>query len=298
MKAIQSSAVLRDTLHGPRYEKQRIGLIPTMGAYHAGHLSLIREAREEHHLVVVSLFVNPSQFDDPDDLAQYPRDLVRDMEMAQAAGADILFHPDVDEIYPPGFDTKVEVGDIARRFEGEGRPGHFSGVATVVAKLLNIVQPHTAYFGLKDYQQSAVVRRMVADLNLPVEIVAMPTVREPDGLAMSSRNQRLDPDSRSRAAALYGVLSRLRNDLLAADAGAPTAAVLDGGRAELEKDHGLAVEYLVLAHPDTLVPLAKVERAMVLLAAVRVGGVRLIDNVEIHRTHRGAQAKAAAGAAG
>jgi pantoate--beta-alanine ligase len=298
MKAIRSAAILRDTLHGPRYEKKRIGLVPTMGAFHAGHLSLMREAKEEHHLVVVSLFVNPTQFDDPDDLDRYPRTLVDDMDKAEAAGADILFHPTGDEIYPQGFDTRVEVGEIARRFEGEGRPGHFSGVATVVAKLLNIVQPHTAYFGLKDYQQSLVVRRMVADLNLPVEIVCMPTVREPDGLAMSSRNQRLDPDSRTRAAALYGVLGRLRNDLLAAETGAPIAALLDAGRTELEKDHGLEVDYLALAHPDTLAPLSKVARSMVLLAAVRVGGVRLIDNLEIHRTHRGGRAKAAAEAAG
>jgi len=290
MKAIQSSAVLRDTLHGPRYEKQRIGLIPTMGGYHAGHLSLIKEAREEHHLVVVSLFVNPTQFNDPDDLARYPRDLVGDMEMAQAAGADILFHPDVDEIYPAGFDTKVEVGDIARRFEGEGRPGHFSGVATVVAKLLNIVQPHSAYFGLKDYQQSMVVRRMVDDLDLPVEIVCMPTVREPDGLAMSSRNRRLDPTSRVQAAGLYRTLHRLRDELSSQEVGAPVAALLDGGRRELERDHGLQVEYLALATPDTLAPLTAVAEAMVLLAAVTVGGVRLIDNVEVRRPHVRAKA--------
>jgi pantoate--beta-alanine ligase len=298
MKAIRSAAVLRDTLHGPRYEKKRIGLVPTMGAFHAGHLSLMREAKEEHHLVVVSLFVNPTQFDDPDDLNRYPRDLVDDMDKAEAAGADILFHPTVEEIYPKGFDTRVEVGEIACRLEGEGRPGHFSGVATVVAKLLNIVQPHTAYFGLKDYQQSLVVRRMVADLNLPVEIVSMPTVREPDGLAMSSRNQRLDPDGRTRATGLYKVLSRLRSELLAAETGAPTAVMLDSGRAELEKDHHLEVEYLVLAHPETLAPLSKAVRAMVLLAAIRVGGVRLIDNVEVHRTHGGARARAAAEATG
>ncbi|MGD2063950.1 MAG: pantoate--beta-alanine ligase [Nitrospirota bacterium] len=298
MKAIHSAAILRDTLHGPRYEEKRIGLVPTMGAFHAGHLSLMREAKEEHHLVVVSLFVNPTQFDDPEDLDRYPRTLVDDMEKAEAAGVDILFHPTVEEIYPEGFDTRVEVGEIAGRLEGEGRPGHFTGVATVVAKLLNIVQPHTAYFGLKDYQQSLVVRRMVADLNLPVEVVCMPTVREPDGLAMSSRNQRLDPDGRTRAAGLYEVLGRLRDELLAADKGAPTASIIEAGRMKLEKDHGLEVEYLLVAHPDTLAPLPKVVRTMVLLAAVRVGGVRLIDNVEIHRTHGGPQARAAAGAAG
>jgi pantoate--beta-alanine ligase len=248
--------------------------------------------------VVVSLFVNPTQFDDPEDLDRYPRTLVDDMDKAEAAGVDILFHPTGEEIYPKGFDTRVEVGDIAHRFEGEGRPGHFAGVATVVAKLLNIVQPHTAYFGLKDYQQSLVVRRMVADLNLPVEVVCMPTVREPDGLALSSRNQRLDADSRTRAAGLYRVLGRLRNDLLAAETGALTTALLDAGRSELETVHGLHVDYLVLAHPDTLAPLPKVVRSMVLLAAVRVGGVRLIDNIEIHRTHGGGRAKAAAEAAG
>jgi pantoate--beta-alanine ligase len=285
MKAIRSAAVLRDTLHGPRYEKKRIGLVPTMGAFHAGHLSLMREAKEEHHLVVVSLFVNPAQFDDPEDLERYPRSLVDDMEQAEAAGVDILFHPTENEIYPQGFDTRVEVGDVARRFEGEGRPGHFSGVATVVAKLLNIVQPHTAYFGLKDYQQSVVVRRMVADLNLPVEIVAMPTVREPDGLAMSSRNQRLDPSSRARAAGLYRTLCRLRDQLLAAEVGAPTSAILAAGRSELETEYRLQVGYLALAAPDTLIPLTAAADAMVLLAAVTVGGVRLIDNVEVRRPH-------------
>jgi len=294
MKAIRSAAVLRDTLHGPRYEKKRIGLVPTMGAFHAGHLSLMREAKEEHHLVVVSLFVNPTQFNDPQDLEQYPRSLVDDMEQAEAAGVDILFHPTANEIYPKGFDTRVEVGDIARRFEGEGRPGHFSGVATVVAKLLNIVQPHSAYFGLKDYQQSVVVRRMVADLNLPVEIVAMPTVREPDGLAMSSRNQRLDQGSRARAAGLYRTLCRLRDQLLADEVGAPSAAILTAGRDELESEHGLQVEYLALASPDTLAPLTAVAEAMVLLAAITVGGVRLIDNVEVRRPHMRAKAGGAA----
>jgi len=294
MKAIRSAAVLRDTLHGPRYEKKRIGLVPTMGAFHAGHLSLMREAKEEHHLVVVSLFVNPTQFNDPEDLEQYPRSLVDDMEQAAAAGVDILFHPTADEIYPKGFDTRVEVGDIARRFEGEGRPGHFSGVATVVAKLLNIVQPHSAYFGLKDYQQSVVVRRMVADLNLPVEIVAMPTVREPDGLAMSSRNQRLDRSSRARAAGLYRTLRRLRDQLLAHEVGAPASAILTAGRGDLESEHGLQVEYLALAAPDTLAPLTAVAEAMVLLAAITVGGVRLIDNVEVRRPH----VRAKAGGAG
>lgn len=289
MKAIQSAAVLRDSLHGPRCEQHRIGLVPTMGGFHEGHLSLMREAKEENDLVVVSLFLNPTQFNDPEDLAHYPSDLASDLEMAEGVGVDILFHPPVEEVYPAGFDTRVEVGEVARHFEGEGRPGHFTGVATVVAKLLNIVQPHAAYFGLKDYQQSLVVRRMVADLNLPVEIVCLPTVRESDGLAMSSRNLRLHPEARSRAAALYRVLQRLRDQLLVEELASAVDPLLAAGRKELETDHGLHIEYLSLADPNTLQPLERVAEEMVLLAAINAGGIRLIDNVEIRRSHGATQ---------
>ncbi|RMF84617.1 MAG: pantoate--beta-alanine ligase [Nitrospirae bacterium] len=286
MKVIRSAHLLRDALHGPRHASHTIALVPTMGAYHEGHLSLIREAKLEHHQVVVSLFVNPTQFNDPEDLERYPRDPVGDMEKAEQAGCDILFMPEVEEIYPPGFDTKVVVGRVAEPFEGAHRPGHFEGVATVVTKLFNIVQPHTAYFGLKDYQQTVVVRRLVADLDLDVEIVTLPTVREADGLAMSSRNQRLSPEGRRRAPALYRVLCATRDRLLAAAPGEPAAPALEAGRAELEAA-GLAVEYLAAAHPETLEPVERAGEEAVLLAAVVCDGVRLIDNVAVERPRHG-----------
>jgi len=283
MKVIRAAHLLREALHGGRHASHTIALVPTMGAYHDGHLALIREARMEHHQVVVSLFVNPTQFNDPGDLDAYPRDLVADMEKAEAAGCDILFVPEVEEIYPAGFDTKVVVGEVAEPFEGAHRRGHFTGVATVVTKLLNIVQPHAAYFGLKDYQQTLVIRRLVADLDLDVEIVALPTVREPDGLAMSSRNQRLRPEGRARAANLYRVLCATREQITALPAGTPLDDALAVGRAELEQAE-LTVEYLAAAHPETLAPVAAAGEAMVLVAAVVCDGVRLIDNVEVARS--------------
>lgn len=283
MKVIRTAHLLRDALHGGRHPSHTIALVPTMGAYHDGHLALMREAKREHHQVVVSLFVNPTQFNDPNDLEAYPRDSVADMEMAEQAGCDILFVPEVAEIYPAGFDTRVEVGGVAEPFEGAHRPGHFTGVATVVAKLLNIVQPHAAYFGLKDYQQTVVVRRLVADLDLDVEIVTLPTVREPDGLAMSSRNQRLTPEGRARAVNLYRVLCATRERLLALAPGAAVAPLLAEGRVALEQA-GLAVAYLAAAHPETLAEVETVAATQILLAAVVCDGVRLIDNVEVaHR---------------
>ncbi len=287
MKVIRAAHLLRDALHGPRRASHSIALVPTMGAYHDGHLALIREAKREHHRVVVSLFVNPTQFNDPGDLEAYPRDLVADMEMAEQAGCDILFVPEVAEIYPAGFDTRIEVGRVAEPFEGAHRPGHFTGVATVVTKLLNIVQPDAAYFGLKDYQQTLVVRRLVADLDLDVEIVTLPTVREADGLAMSSRNQRLTPEGRARAANLYRTLCATREAIAALPGGAPLDDALAAGRAALEQA-GLVVEYLAAAHPETLEPVAAAGAAMVLLAAAVCDGVRLIDNVEVaHRREEG-----------
>ena len=283
MKVIRAAHLLREALHGPRRASHTIALVPTMGAYHEGHLALMREAKREHHQVVVSLFVNPTQFNDPDDLARYPRDVAGDMERAEAAGCDILFLPEVEEIYPAGFDTQVVPGRVADPFEGAHRPGHFTGVATVVTKLFNIVRPDAAYFGLKDYQQTLVVRRLAADLDLDVEIVALPTVREPDGLAMSSRNQRLTPAARARAANLSRVLCACRDQLLALAPGAALAPVLAEGSTALETA-GLTVEYLAAAHPETLEPVETAAATMVLVAAVVCDGVRLIDNVEVvHR---------------
>ena len=228
-----------------------IGLVPTMGAFHEGHISLFRAARAESDVVVVSLFVNPVQFTSGDDLARYPRDEARDASLAEEAEVDILFAPDADELYPPGFQTWVEVEELGRVLEGEFRPGHFRGVATICLKLFNLVRPDHAYFGQKDAQQAAVIRRMVRDLNLPVAIRVLPTVRDGDGLALSSRNVQLSPDERERALALPRAL-----------------ATRDPARArELLKD--LDVDYVELADFDP----------KVLAAAVRVGSTRLIDNV-------------------
>jgi pantoate--beta-alanine ligase len=224
-----------------------IGLVPTMGAFHEGHLALLRAARDENELVVASLFVNPAQFGEGEDLARYPRDEARDAELAEEAGVDVLYVPEGAEIYPPGFETWVEVERLGAMLEGEYRPGHFRGVATVCLKLFNLVRPRRAYFGQKDAQQVAVVRRMVRDLAVPVEIRVVPTVRDADGLALSSRNGYLSPEERERALALPRAL-----------------AARD--RSELE---GLEVDYFEEADFEP----------RVLAAAVRVGSTRLIDNV-------------------
>jgi pantoate--beta-alanine ligase len=224
-----------------------IGFVPTMGAYHEGHLGLFRAAREENQLVVASLFVNPAQFGEGEDLARYPRDEARDAELAEEAGVDVLFVPAAEEIYPPGFETWVEVERLGSILEGEHRPGHFVGVATVCLKLFNLVRPRRAYFGQKDAQQAAVVRRMVRDLAVPVEVRVVPTVRDEDGLALSSRNAYLSPEERERALALPRALAARDRSLL----------------------DGLEVDYFEEADFEP----------RVLAAAVRVGSTRLIDNV-------------------
>ncbi len=228
-----------------------VGLVPTMGALHAGHESLVARAAAECETVVVSVFVNPAQFGDPDDLAAYPRDIEADAAIAAAAGADVVFAPPVEEMYPPGFQTWVDVEELSRGLEGEHRPGHFRGVATICLKLFNIVRPRYAYFGQKDAQQLAVLRRLVRDLDLDVTIVPVPTVRDADGLALSSRNARLSPAERELALALPRALAT-RN--------------AEAARAALD---GLDVDYVEVADFDP----------PVLAAAVRVGNTRLIDNV-------------------
>jgi pantoate--beta-alanine ligase len=228
-----------------------IGLVPTMGSFHEGHLALFRAAREENEFLVVSLFVNPTQFDQPSDLSGYPRNEAHDAELAEQAGVDVLFAPSAEELYPAGFDTWVDVERLGSILEGEARPGHFRGVATICLKLFNLVRPQRAYFGQKDAQQTAVVRRMVLDLNVPVEIRVVPTVRDEDGLALSSRNVLLSPDERQRALAL------------------PRALATRDPRQAKELLDGLEVDYVEVADFEP----------RVLAAAVRVGATRLIDNV-------------------
>jgi pantoate--beta-alanine ligase len=253
-----------------------------MGALHEGHLSLIRKAREQCDVVVVSVFVNPTQFNERADLDAYPRHAKRDNELAAAAGADIVFAPAVQEIYPPGFDTSVAVGQITTALEGALRgAGHFSGVATVVLKLLNLTTPDVAYFGQKDAQQVVVIRKLVRDLNVGVRIETCPTVREFDGLAMSSRNARLSSAERARAIALHrGLVAACELAATGAVDAEDLLACARSAMAELE----VVPEYLALVNPETLEPVTKLKQPGLLLVAARVGDTRLIDNTEITPT--------------
>ena len=256
-----------------------VGLVPTMGALHEGHLALIRAARRECDLVVVTLFVNPTQFDERTDLERYPRDERRDVELAAAEGADLLFAPSVAEMYPPGFATAVEVIGLTDRLEGAARgAAHFRGVATVVTKLLCMTAPHAAFFGQKDAQQLAVIRRLVADLNLRVAIESAPTVRDPDGLAASSRNVLLSSEERSRALALSAGL-RAAGEL--AQSGVRSGAELLHGARHAMVERGVEPEYLELVDPNSFESRERLTRTALLVVAARVGAVRLIDNVEL-----------------
>lgn len=252
-----------------------------MGALHDGHLALIERAARENSRTVVSIFVNPAQFGDGRDLERYPRDLERDRALAASAGATLIFAPTVDEIYPPGFDTWVEPGALARNWEGAARPGHFRGVATVVAILLNLVRPARAYFGEKDYQQLQIIRRIHADLALPGEIVPSVTVRDDDGLALSSRNARLAPQDRRRAQAIPRAIEAVAR---AAKTEVNVRTLELVGRSVLEQP-GIGVDYLALVDPETLQPLDEVDRPARLLVAAKIGGVRLIDNAPITPPH-------------
>ena len=279
IETVRTVAELRRVLAGARGRGASVGLVPTMGALHEGHLSLIRRAREQCAVVVVSLFVNPTQFDERADLDRYPRRESEDRQLAAAAGADILFAPAPEEVYPHGFATTVEVRGLTERLEGEARgSGHFRGVTTVVTKLLCMVAPDVAYFGQKDAQQVLVIRRLVADLNLPVRIEALPTVREPDGLALSSRNARLTTEQRRRALALPAALAAARTRVAA---GARSGAAVASAAEASIRAGGLEPEYVAVLDPDTLEPLEEIDREALLAAAVRVGEVRLIDNIAL-----------------
>jgi pantoate--beta-alanine ligase len=279
MKTIRAVAELRAALAGPRRDGRRIGLVPTMGAFHAGHLSLMREARRRCDLVVVSLFVNPTQFNDAGDLDVYPRDEATDAAQAAELGVDHLFAPAVEEVYPAGFATTVSVSGLTEGLEGASRGrSHFDGVTTVVAKLLNMVGPDVAFFGQKDAQQAAVVRRLVRDLNIPVEIETCPTVRAPDGLALSSRNALLSASDRRRAPVLNRAL-RLVESAIAAGERDPGAATEEARAALAEA--GVEPEYLAVVSAQTMEPVERIEGDVLAVIAARIGAVRLIDNVPI-----------------
>lgn len=272
-------AEVRTAVASARGRGVSVALVPTMGALHVGHVSLIRRARAENGFVVVSVFVNPTQFGVPSDLETYPRDLARDRDLAQTAGADLIFCPTVKDMYPEGFCTWVEVEGPTAGLCGASRPGHFRGVCTVVAKLFNICAPDRAYFGEKDFQQLAVIKRMARDLDLPVEVVGCPTVREGDGLAMSSRNVRLTPEPRAQAPVLYRALTAAQ---AAVENGERDAERLKAGIRAVLADADLAtIDYVEIVDVETLEPVAVIDRPALIAVAVLFGDVRLIDNVTL-----------------
>jgi len=254
-----------------------VGLVPTMGSLHEGHLSLVRRAREDCRGVVVSIFVNPAQFGPQEDLDKYPRDIERDLRLLEGSQADLVWTPTVGTMYPPGYQTWVEVGEVSRPLEGEQRPGHFRGVSTVVSKLFHAVQPAKAYFGQKDAQQAAVVRRMTADLNFRVEIVVCPTVRENDGLALSSRNAYLSPEERVAASVLFRALQASKARY--ADGERDAGALRTSAREVLESEPLATIQYVSCADPETLQELERVQNQALLSMAVFMGKTRLIDNL-------------------
>ena len=294
MKTVTTIAELRAELARARADAAvlgggRVALVPTMGYLHEGHLALVDEARRRADVVAMSVFVNPLQFAPTEDLARYPRDLAGDSAKARARGVDLLFTPEPAEVYPREPRVRVVPGPLAERWEGAVRPGHFAGVLTVVAKLFNLFQPDVALFGQKDVQQATLVRAMVRDLDFPLEVVVAPTVREADGLALSSRNVYLSPDDRRRALALSRALARVQSRFAAGERAG--AALLRAGRAVLDAEPGVAVDYLAIGDGETLAPVDAAAPDSVAMVAARVGSTRLIDNAVL-----GAAPVAAAGA--
>ncbi len=273
-EVVRTPAELRERLGGVAP-----GLVPTMGALHEGHLELMRRSVAESDITVVSIFVNPLQFNQAADLAAYPRTFERDRELASSVGASIIFAPTESMLYPAGFATTVTVRGLTDRWEGASRPGHFAGVATVVTKLFTIVQPARAYFGEKDFQQLAVIRRLHADLNLPGAVIGVPTVRDHDSLALSSRNARLSAEERRQASAVPRTLFAMRD---AAESGETNAeALVAVGRRVLAEEPEIELDYLTIVDPDTLEPIETIESGARALIAVQVGAVRLIDNLRL-----------------
>ena len=277
MRTFQMVGPLRAYLRGVRADGQTVGFVPTMGALHEGHISLFRRAKNDCDLVVASIFVNPKQFAANEDLDAYPRDIQRDLQIASNEGVGALFQPEVDEVYPPGYQTVVDVPELSLPLEGRQRPGHFRGVATVVSKLLNMVLPDRAYFGQKDFQQLLIVERLVHDLNIPTEIVAVPTARAEDGLALSSRNAFLLPEERISATVLYRAIRTAEG--FVHGGGTDVAQLQEKLVALISSEQCAIVDYGALIDPDTLQPVDSLADRLTLLAlAVRIGKTRLIDN--------------------
>lgn len=274
IRSVTQMAAVSRRLH---QQGKRVGVVPTLGALHEGHLSLIRRASAHNDVVIVTIFVNPLQFGPRDDFARYPRNLPRDCRLASRAGAHIVFAPTVTQLYPNGFSTSLDPGPLARRWEGVARPGHFRGVATVVAILFELTRPTRAYVGQKDYQQARVIQQVAHDLRWPVRIHVLPTVREPDGLALSSRNTYLSPSQRIRATAIYRALREGSARIRAGERRASRLVVRM--RRRLQQTRGIRVDYLAVADAQTLEPQQRIRGRVVLLVAARVGRIRLIDNL-------------------
>jgi pantoate--beta-alanine ligase len=275
-RVVATVADLRQALGEARRRRLTVGLVPTMGALHEGHRSLLAAARARNDFVVATIFVNPTQFGPNEDLARYPRPFEEDVRVCSEAGVDLIFRPEPEEMYPPGFRTWIEVTDLQDVLEGASRPGHFRGVATVVLKLLNLVGPDRAYFGQKDAQQARVIARMVSDLNVPVEVVTCPTVREPDGLALSSRNRYLDNEQRRRAPALHEALQQAE---ALYRAGQRDARILQRAmREKIESTPGATLDYAAVVDAESFQPVERIDRPVLLALAVRFGATRLIDN--------------------
>ena len=277
MKIVRSIEQMRAASRELRRGGKRLGFVPTMGALHAGHLALVRAARGQSDAVCVSIFVNPTQFGPKEDFSRYPRPFEKDCELLEAEKVDLLFYPAVEEMYPPGATTWVEVAGMSDRLDGKSRPGHFRGVTTIVSKLFHAVEPDAAFFGQKDGAQVAIVRRMARDLDLDVRIIVCPTVREPDGLALSSRNAYLSVEERKHAVVLSRALSRIQ---FHADKGERRAAeLLKIGKDVLAEEPQVRVDYFEIVHPDTLAPVDDVSQGAMVAVAAFVGSTRLIDNI-------------------
>jgi pantoate--beta-alanine ligase len=280
MKICSTISEARAACRFLRTQDRRLGLVPTMGALHEGHLSLVRAAKAQCSAVVVSIFVNPAQFGPTEDLSKYPRQFDRDCELLKEEGIDVIFAPPVDEMYPPGAVTWVQVEGLSEKLDGRSRPGHFRGVTTVVAKLFHITEPDAAFFGQKDAAQLAVIRRMVHDLDIPVAIVGCPIVREPDGLAMSSRNAYLNPEERRRALVLSRSLQRAQQEF---EVGERVAAHLAAAaRGSLMQEPQVVLDYLEIVDPETLDPVERISHPTLVAVAAYLGTTRLIDNIVLH----------------
>jgi pantoate--beta-alanine ligase len=287
MHTISSSAEITAVSRQARHAGKRVGFVPTMGALHAGHLSLVRAARSRCDVVVVSIFVNPTQFGPNEDFSKYPRTFDSDCAMLEKEKADYVFHPSVEEMYPAHATTWVTVEGLSEKLDGGSRPGHFRGVTTIVSKLFHVVQPDMAFFGQKDAAQAAIIQKMVRDLDFDLEIVVCPTVREADGLAMSSRNAYLNPEQRRQATVLYRTLMRLQ--MLVDKGERKSETLITAGKQLMAEEPSVRLDYLEIVDPDTLDPVTEIGRSGLIAVAAWVGSTRLIDNIVVHETSAAAK---------